>query len=239
MNRLGYTLLALLSFSAAHASQTCIRQLMSAFTSPQDNPVAIVAGAADFTTARVIAIGDHHGTPAHTKGAAAAINAYGTKGDLVLIEGLSANKTVDRASVVATADIRKDVVVMGWDDIAAVDASFVLLKRFLELSKVAADSFEIRQVEKQLNDLTQRRNLSLGKTLVTAMKEEPKRRIWILGGAAHFSPDHSPLSFALDRSNTKYVILNPKGVLPDASDAELEAHFLKNMDAKAKGFTDH
>jgi hypothetical protein len=189
-----------------------------------------VAGGASLQDARVIGLGDFHTDKTRIAQAAAIIDKYGNEGDIVLIEGLASGKVVPQADYLATHGIQKQVTVMGWDNMAALEQSVGVLEAFVKLQKSAASPDEKLRSEqpltKRLNQLTHDRNRTLVSNIVQALNPPtPGRKVWVLAGTAHLSDEYSPVSRALSGGSVPHAFFgNEEDLKISSSDAELEGH---------------
>jgi hypothetical protein len=178
-----------------------------------------IRGNTNMVTARVIGLGEEH-TLAHARLIGQFVNRYARSGDIVLIEGAPSSVKQEEGGLARTRyGFRKNLMVVGWDDMALVRAaeegereshsiyaSMVanrdnpneyrgLRARFWSLRRERAD-VKIRQ-----------RNASMMRCLHEMRGRFPQRRIFIVAGMAHFLKDGDLIE---NLQKERFLILGPR-----------------------------
>lgn len=197
----------------------------------------VLASNSDLSNAKVIGFGDFHDPGASTLAAIGTIAAgLARPGDLFLLEGLESGKVVRQAEYFPTNMIPIPVEVMGMDNLGAIERSLSLIQEAVVLEEACKDRCGLRmqEIERELFEKTKVRIMEMGRLLSYLRNKTEVNRIWIIAGVGHLHPEQSPLSFALERWGTPYVIFGPKGVDTEATLSKLKAHLARQEELRKK-----
>jgi hypothetical protein len=158
-----------------------------------------IRGQARLKDAKEIFVCEQHLKSDHRKRIQAAIKHIAKKGDVVLVEGAESGVEVHRSEY---PDIPGEILLIGWDNMKLRKELRDVLERESELTnrgkeaRQAGNTEEYIKIKNRLDALQNNaankifieRNKSLDATLTKTRERFPDARIFIIAGAAHFSP---------------------------------------------------
>lgn len=214
-------ILSLFSFNSLATALTCEEAL---------GKFEILAANSNFADSKILGFGDVHDSNdsiLRTIGTIAA--GLAQPGDVILLEGLESGKVVKQLEYFPTSMIPVPVEVIGMDKLDALDRSLELIKEAVQLEETCSANCapRIKEIERELFEKTKQRIMEMGRLLDSLNRRAEVKRIWIIAGVGHLHPDQSPLSFALEKWRTPYMIFGPKGVSTEATLDQLKSHLAR------------
>lgn len=163
------------------------------------------------------------------------INANAKPGDVILVEAVPSMQQIDKSASMSTDQVKPDVRVYGWDNMALNNEAAAGVRRLIalndEMEKEGLSMPERVELERQFWGMKRTldkiaitdRNKSLADTIKSARETHPGARIFVVGGSLHFTRDPLLLK-SVEDAGLHYMTLIPTGM--QNSEDETRRYFM-------------